>query len=160
MLDYELKTSTVNALEEEKDLEVDLYLKDAPAEKKFTYGAMLVRKDAYKADINFSTNGTRAGTDVFINEIGIARDLGFNSTNYESKFNKSELTNGVQTLIGEGNGTISIGGENQKSLSLITLDLLPGDYLLFTGAYEKGKGIVGIDQKELTIYEAGTFQTV
>ena len=115
-------------------------------------------KEAYRADINLSANGTKIGTDVFINEIGIARDLGINSTNYESKLNRNELSNNIQTLIGEGNGTISIGEENQNTLSLITLDLLPGDYLLFTGAYEQGKGIVGIDQEELTIFAAGTSQ--
>lgn len=47
---------------------------------------------------------------------------------------------------------MSIGEENQNTLSLTTFDLLPGDYILFTGAYEEGKGLVGIDQKELTIY--------
>jgi methanogen extracellular protein (TIGR04279 family) len=158
VLDYELEADAVDTLEEGKDLEVDLSLKDAPAEGNFTYGAALIKKEAYKADINLSANGTRDGTDIFINEIGIARDLGINSTNYESKLNRNELSNNIQTLIGEGNGTISIGEENQNTLSLTTLDLLPGDYLLFTGAYEPGKGIVGIGQKELTIFAAGTSQ--
>ena len=156
VVNYELEANAADTLKEGKNLDVDLCLKDATAEKNVTYGAILVKKDAYKADINLSTNGTRAGTDVFINDIGIVRDLGVNSTNYKSKLSKSELSNEVQTFIGEGNGTISIGGESQSTLSLTTFDLLPGDYILFTGAYEKGKGLVGIDQKELTICTAGT----
>ncbi|AKB12926.1 TIGR04279 methanogen extracellular domain-containing protein [Methanosarcina thermophila] len=159
VLDYELEMDAADTLEKGEDLEVNLSLKGAPVDGNFTYGAALIKKEAYRADINLSTNGTRAGTDVFINEIGIARDLGINSTNYESKLNRDELSNNIQTLIGEGNGTISIGEENQSTLSLMTYDLLPGDYLLFTGAYEPGKGIVSIDQKELTIFAAGTSQT-
>lgn len=156
VVNYELETTAVDALEEGKNLDVDLCLKDAPAKENVTYGAILVKKDAYKADINLSTDGTRAETDVFINGIGIANDLGINSTNYKSKLNKNELSTEMQTFIGEGNGTISIGEKNQSDLSLTTFDLLPGDYILFTGAYEKGKGLVGIDQKELTICTAGT----
>lgn len=159
VLEYELEVDAADTLEEGRDLEVDLSLKNAPAEGNFTYGAALIKKEAYKVDINLSTNGTRAGTDVFINEIGIARDLGINTTNYESGLNRNELSNHIQTLIGEGNGSISIGEVNQDTLSLTAFDLLPGDYLLFTGAYEPGKGIVGIDQEELTIYATGTSPT-
>lgn len=151
VVNYELNADAADTLEEGEDLEVDLSLKGAPANGIYTYGAILVKKEAYKADINFTSNGTKAGTDVYINDIGIVRDLGFNSTNYDSKFTRSEVTKDIQTLIGEGNGTISIGEKDQDTLCLTTLDLLPGDYLLFTGAYEKGKGLVGIDQDKLKI---------
>lgn len=117
---------------------------------------MLIKKEAYKAEISVSSDGTRDGTEIFVNDIDLVNDLCINSTNYKSKLSKSELTNEIQTIIGEGNGTISIGEKNQDTLSLTTFDLQPGDYLLFTGAYEKGKGLVGIDQKELTICTAGT----
>ncbi len=88
-----------------------------------------------------------------MNGIDIINEFDINSTNYESKFNKDELTTEIQTLIGEGNGTISIGEENQSTLSLTTFDLPPGDYLLFAGAYEKGRGLVGIAQTEVSIRE-------
>jgi methanogen extracellular protein (TIGR04279 family) len=104
----------------------------------------LISKEAYKAEINVNSNGTIDGTDVSVNDIDL-RNLDISSTN------KSELTNAAQTLIGEGNGTISVGNKNQDTLSLTTFDLLPGKYFLFTGAYEPGKGLAGIDQKELTI---------
>ena len=91
------------------------------------------------------------GTDIFVNGIDIINEFGINSTNYESKFSKDELTTEIQTMIGEGNGTISIGEENQNTLSLTTFDLPPGDYLLFVAAYENGKGLASIAQQELTI---------
>ncbi len=151
VVNYDLTTDAADTLKEGEDLEVDLSLKGAPANGEYTYGAVLIKEEAYKAEINFTSNGTKAGTDVYINDIGVVRDLCFNSTNFKSKFTKSEVTKDIQTLIGEGNGTISIGEKNQDTLCLTTLDLLPGDYLLFTGAYEKGKGLVGIDQEELKI---------
>lgn len=144
VVDYELETDASAAIDEGDNLDVKMNLKDAPADGKFTYGALLVNKEAYKAEVNVSSNGTIDGTNVFVNDVDI-RDLGISSTN------KSELTTAVQTLIGEGNGTISIGDKNQDTLSLTTFDLMPGKYFLFTGAYEPGKGLVGIDQKELKI---------
>ena len=156
VVNYELGTDAADALKEGDNLDVCMCLKDATAEKNVTYGAILINKEAYKADINLSTNGTMAGTDLFVNNVGIFSDLGVNSTNYKSKLSKSELSKEVQTFIGEGNGTISIGEKDQNTLSLTTFDLPSGDYLLFTGAYEKGKGLVGIDQKELAICTKGT----
>jgi len=154
VMGYELKIDSSNNLKECENLEVNLDLKKAPAQGSFTYGALLIREDAYRAEINVSSNGTEAGTGIFVNGIDILDEFDINSTNYESKLSKDELTTEIQTLIGEGNGTISIGEENQKTLSLTTFDLPPGDYLLFAAAYENGKGLAGIAQKELTIHAA------
>jgi len=154
VLEYELKVDSPDTLKECKNLDVNLNLKKAPAQGSYTYGALLIREDAYRAEINISSNGTEAGTEIFVNGIDIINEFGINSTNYESKFNKDELTTEIQTMIGEGNGTISIGDENQNKLSLTTFDLPPGDYLLFAAAYENGKGLTGIAQKELTISAA------
>lgn len=154
VLEYELKVNSPDTLKECKNLDVNLNLKKAPAQGSYTYGALLIREDAYRAEINVSSNGTEAGTEIFVNGIDIINEFGINSTNYESKFSKDELTTEIQTMIGEGNGTISIGDENQNNLSLTTFDLPPGDYLLFAAAYENGKGLTGIAQKELTISAA------
>lgn len=154
VMEYELKVTSPNNLKERENLEVNLKLKKAPAQGIYTYGALLIREDAYHAEINVSSNGTGAGTDLFVNGIDVINEFGVNSTNYESKLSKDELTTEIQTIIGEGNGTISVGDENQNKLSLTTFDLPPGDYLLFAGAYEKGKGLKGIAQTELTISKA------
>jgi len=150
VLKHDLKASADDTVKQGDDLDVCLCLKDAPTEKGITYAAVLINKDAYKAEVNLSSNGTIAGTDAYVNGIDL-RDLGINSTNYKSKLNKNELASVMQTFVGEGNGTISIGDKDQNKLSLAAFDLNSGDYLLFTGAYEQGKGLVGIDQKELTI---------
>ncbi|AKB50133.1 hypothetical protein MSBRW_0880 [Methanosarcina barkeri str. Wiesmoor] len=155
IVNYELKTKADNNIKEGDNLDVTMSLKKAPADGEFTYGALLINEEAYRAEINVSTNGTINGTNASINDLDI-RDLGINSTNYKSKLNKSELTKAAQTLIGEGNGTISIGDKNQDTLSLTTFDLAPGDYILITGAYEPGKGLVGIDQDKLKISTKGT----
>lgn len=153
VMEYELKINSLNNLKECENLDVDLSLKKAPTQGNFTYGALLIREDAYRGEINVSSNGTEAGTSIFVNGIDIINEFDINSTNYRSKLNKDELTTEIQTLIGEGNGTISIGEDNQNILSLTTFDLPPGDYLLFAAAYEKDKGLAGIAQKELTIKE-------
>lgn len=155
VLEYELKIESPNKLEAGDNLEVSLDLKKAPSQRNCTYGALLIREDACCAEINVSSNGTRAGSSIFVNGIDLIDEFDINSTNYRSKLSKDELTTEIQTLIGEGNGTISIGEENQKTLSLTTFDLPPGDYLLYAGAYEKGKGLIGIAQKEVSIRRVG-----
>lgn len=154
VLDYELKINSPNNLKECDNLEVGLDLKKTPDQGNYTYGALLIREDAYRAEVNVSSNGTRAGTRIFVNGIDIIDEFDVNSTNYESKLGKDELQTEIQILIGEGNGTISIGEENQNALCLTTFDLPPGDYLLFAGAYEKGKGLIGIAQTEVSINDA------
>ncbi len=151
VMKYKLEVSSPKKIKEYENLEVNLKLKKAPAQGNYTYGALLIKEEAYRAEINVSSNGTEAGTDIFVNGIDIINEFGINSTNYESKFSKDELTTEIQTMIGEGNGTISIGEENQNTLSLTTFDLPPGDYLLFAVAYENGKGLASIAQEELTI---------
>ncbi len=147
VVNYELKTKAANNIKEGDNLDVKMSLKNAPADGEYTYGALLINEDAYKAEIKVDSNGTINGTNVSVNDVDL-RDLGISS------MNKSELANGFQKLVGEGNGTINIGDKNQEALSLTTFDLQPGKYFLFTGAYEPGKGLVGIDQNKLTIKES------
>ena len=153
VMKYKLKIGSPKKIKECENLEVNLKMKKAPAKGNYTYGALLIREDAYRAEINVSSNGTVNGTDIFVNGIDIINEFGINSTNYESKFSKDELTTEIQTVIGEGNGTISIGKDNQNTISLTTFDLPPGDYLLFAAAYENGKGLASVAQTELTIRE-------
>ena len=151
VLEYELGTEAPESLDEGENLEISLALENVTETDTLTYGAVLVKASAYYADIRLNSNGTWDETDVIINDVDIIEEFDINSSNLESKFGRDELQTEIQTLIGEGNGTITIGEENESNLSLTAFDLAPGDYLLFAGAYEKDKGIVGIDQKELTI---------
>ncbi len=155
VLEYELGTEAPESLDEGNDLEISLSLENATETDALTYGAVLVKENAYYADIRLNSNGTWDETDAIINSVDILEEFDINSSNLESKLGRDELQTEIQTLIGEGNGTITIGEENESNLSLTAFDLAPGDYLLFAGAYEKDKGIVGVDQKELTIVSSG-----
>ncbi len=154
VLEYEVEVQAPGILEEGENIEVNLALKNAPSQGNYTYWAVLIKEDAFRENRNGSSGEMRAGTESFLK--GLKMILGINSTFYESKLGKEELKGKIQSLIGEGNGTISIGEENQGTLSLTTFDLLPGDYLLFAGAYEENKGLSGIVQNDLTIFQATT----
>ncbi|WP_048131995.1 TIGR04279 domain-containing protein [Methanosarcina sp. 1.H.T.1A.1] len=156
VLEYDFGIEAPESLEEGNNLEISLSLENASEPSALTYGAVLVKESAYCADMRFDSNGTWAGTDVLINGIDIIDEFDIDSSNLESKLGKDELQTEIQTLIGEGNGTITIGEENESTLSLTAFDLPTGDYLLFAGAFEEGNGLVGIAQKEVTITGAGT----
>ncbi|WP_422543174.1 TIGR04279 domain-containing protein [Methanosarcina sp.] len=156
VLEYEMEAEAPATIEEDGNFEVNLTLKNAPAQDSYTYWAVLIKEDAYMANINTSSSEAKAGTETFLKGFDIIKNFGIDPTKYGSISGKDELKSEIQNLIGEGNGTISIGEENQSTLSLTSLGLPPGDYLLFAGAYEKDKGLAGLAQKELTIYAART----
>ncbi len=151
VLEYEMGADAPYALEEGENFEVNLNLKNAPAQKSYTYWAVLIREDAYTVYRGTGPSWMTAGTRPLVNGVDIIKNLETNLTKYESRAGKDELKSEIQTLVGEGNGTVSIGEENQSTLSLTSLELPPGDYLLLAGAYENDDGLAGIAQKELRI---------
>jgi len=152
VLKYQMEDRSPYALQEGKNLEVNLDLKNAPAEKNYTYWAVLIKDGAYTA---FEGTNPRwrmtTGIRPIVNGVDLIKSLETNLSEYESENGKDELQNEIQTLIGKDNGTISIGEENQSNLSLKSLELPPGDYLLLTGTYENNEGLTGITQKKLRI---------
>ncbi len=156
VFEHEIKAVAPNALEKGENFEVDLSLKNAPAQKNYTCWVLLIREDACRTstDISSDTSGTKTILGTFLQGLRLIENFGFNSTGYESESGKDKLKNEIQAFTGEGNGTICIGKENQNVLSLTTSDLRPGNYILFAGAYEKGKGFTGIAQKEVSISKA------
>jgi methanogen extracellular protein (TIGR04279 family) len=155
VLRYEMEAEAPHTLEAGKDFEVKLDLKNVPAQENCTYWAVLIKEDACRTNMSSGdTYGTKAVSGTFVQELRLLRDFGLNSTNYESETGKDELKSKIQTLIGQGNGTISIGEENQSTLTLKSLGLAPGNYLLFAGAYEKEGGLAGMVQEKLTISPA------
>ncbi|WP_054865227.1 TIGR04279 domain-containing protein [Methanosarcina barkeri] len=140
------------ALQEGKNLDVNLDLKNATAEKNYTYWAIMIKDGAYTA---FEGTNPRwrmnTGIRPIVNGVDLIKVLETNLSKYESKNGKDELQNEIQTLIGKDNGTISIGEKTQSNLSLKSLELPPGDYLLLTGTYGNNEGLTGITQKKLRI---------
>ncbi len=152
--EYELKISTpgyTGFIVKGKNLDISMDLKDASDEDECTYGAVLINEDAYKADVIINSDGTRSGSSLIINDIDIIDEFDINTSNYKSKLTKNELQEELQTLIGEGKGTIAVGEAGDSTLSLTTLDLSAGTYYVFVGAYIPGKGLVGLNQLETRI---------
>lgn len=152
--EYELCISSPSSMVKGNDLDITMSLEGA-TDNNYTYGAVLIKKQAYKANIEINSNGTKAGTSVIVNEIDLVDEFDINSSNYRSKLTKNELQKEIQTLIGEGKGTISIGESGQNKLSLTAFDLPVGSYYLFVGAYSPGKGLVGLSQKNIEIKSKG-----
>ena len=76
---------------------------------------MLIREKAYKANIEIDSDGTRNGTSVIVNEVDLIDEFDINSSNYRSKLTRDELQTEIQTIIGEGKGSIAIGEKGQKT---------------------------------------------
>ncbi|AKB73665.1 hypothetical protein MSLAZ_0404 [Methanosarcina lacustris Z-7289] len=151
VLKYEMEAGVPYTLEEGESFEVNLNLKNAPAQKNSTYWAVLIRKDAYTTYESTNSGSTNTEIRPIVNGIDIIRSLETSLRNSESETGKGELENNIQTLLGKDNGMINIGGKNQNTLSLKSFELPPGDYLLLAGAYENDEGLVGIAQKKLRI---------
>ena len=151
VLKYELEAGVPYTLEEGESFEVNLNLKNAPAQKNYTYWAVLIREDAYTTYEGTNPGSKNTGIRPIVNGIDIIRSLETSLIESESETGKGELESNIQTLIGKGNGMISIGEKNQSTLSLKSFELPPGDYLLLAGAYENDEGLVGIAQKKLRI---------
>jgi methanogen extracellular protein (TIGR04279 family) len=156
VLEYEMRARVPNTLDEGENFEVNLNMKNAPTQKNYTFCAVLMREDAFGTNTNISsdTSGTKSMSLAFAKGFRLIEYFGLNATDYGSETGKEKLTNEIQDLIGEGNGTVCIGEENQNTLSLRASDLPPGNYLLFAGACEKGRDLAGMAQTEVSIGEA------
>jgi PGF-pre-PGF domain-containing protein len=149
--EYDLKVTAPESLEEGKDLDISMSLEGAPNNSNDTYGAILVNKQAYKANIEINSNGTKNGTSVFVNGANFIDKFDINSSNYRSKLTTTELQKEIITLVGEGEGSIAIGKNGQNKLSLTAFDLPRGHYYLFVGAYGPKKELAGLTQLEVEI---------
>ncbi|MGI6042962.1 MAG: TIGR04279 domain-containing protein [Methanosarcina sp.] len=158
VLEYTMEARIPYTVKEGENLDVRLNLKNAPAEKSYTYWAVLIKEGAYKEYGATSPSWTTSGTRPIVSGVDIVRSLETNLTEYNSRAGKDEFKKEIQTLIGKGNGTIIIGEENQSTLSLNNLELPPGDYLLLTGAYGDNEGLAGIAKKELRISAENSYQ--
>jgi methanogen extracellular protein (TIGR04279 family)/PGF-pre-PGF domain-containing protein len=153
--EHKLCISSPSSIVKGKDLDISMSLEGA-AGNDCTYAAVLIKEQAYKANIEINSNGTKAGTSVIVNEVDLIEEFDINSSNYRSKLTKNELQTEIQTLIGEGKGAIAIGEVGQDKLSLTAFDLPVGCYYLLVGAYSPEKGLVGLNQTEVEIKPKGS----
>lgn len=155
--EYELDVSSYSRITKGNDLDINIELVNGDSdEDDCTYGAVLIKEQAYKANIEIDSDGTRDGTSVIVNDLDIIEEFDINSSNYRSKLTRNELQTEIQTLIGEGKGSIAVGEPGEKNLSLTAFDLPVGSYYLFVGAYSPEKGLVGLSQSEISIRSKGS----
>lgn len=157
VLKYEMEARVPYTFEEGESFEVNLNLKNAPAQKNYTYWAVLISEDAYTTSEGTSPGRMNIGIRPIVNGNDIIRSLNTSLMESESETGKGELESNIQALIGKGNGVISIGEKNQSTLSLKSFELPSGDYLLLAGAYENDEGLAGIAQKKLRISTANSY---
>ncbi|WP_410508139.1 TIGR04279 domain-containing protein [Methanosarcina hadiensis] len=153
--EYKMCVTSPSCIVKGNDMDITMSLEGASGNN-YTYGAVLIKEQAYKANIEINSNGTKAGTSVIVNEVDLIEEFDINSSNYKSKLTRNNLQTEIQTLIGEGKGTIAIGESGQNKLSLTTFDLPVGCYYLLVGAYSPEKGLVGLSQKEIEIKSKGS----
>ncbi|HWR25333.1 MAG TPA: TIGR04279 domain-containing protein [Methanosarcina sp.] len=153
--EYDISVSSPKSIAKGENLDINMNLKNAPDQSNCTYGAVLIKKQAYKANIEINSDGTKNGTSVIVNDIDVINEFGINSSNYRSKFTRGELQTEIQTLIGEVNGALAIGEKGENTLSLTAFDLPVGNYYLFVGAYNPGQGLVGLTQLSVEIKPRG-----
>ncbi|MCC4767893.1 TIGR04279 domain-containing protein [Methanosarcina sp. DH1] len=151
VLKYQMEARVPYTIQEGENVEVNLDLQNAPDKDNYTYWTVLIKDGAYTASKGTKSIWMTTKIRPIVNGVDLIRSLETNLSGYESENEKDELKNEIQTLIGKDNGTISIGEKNQSNLSLKSLELPPGDYLLLSGAYENNEGLAGISQKKLRI---------
>ncbi|HEY3361246.1 MAG TPA: TIGR04279 domain-containing protein, partial [Methanosarcina sp.] len=151
VLEYEMEAEAPYTVGEGKNFDINMSLKNALAQKNYTYWSVLIRKDAYTTEEGTNSSWMTAGTRPIVNGVDIIKILETNLTKYESEDGKEKLKEKIQTTIGKENGIVSIGEENQSNLSMKSLGLASGDYVLIAGANENDKGLVGIAQNKLKI---------
>ncbi|MBC2764133.1 MAG: TIGR04279 domain-containing protein, partial [ANME-2 cluster archaeon] len=123
-------------------------------EGNYTFGAIMIHKDAYEARLRFEFNGTRDQTNLTIDGADIVEKGELTGINLNS-LNTKKLQEIIETVIGPENGTVSFTDETDSTrafFSLTTNDLNTGDYYLLVGAYESGEGLVAFNQDIINIY--------
>ncbi|MBC2697289.1 MAG: TIGR04279 domain-containing protein [ANME-2 cluster archaeon] len=124
------------------------------ANQNYTYGAILIHKDAYEATLRFEFNGTGKQTNLTIDGADLIEMGELTGINLSS-LNTTKLQEIIETVIGPENGTVAFTDNTDSisaSFSLTTNDLNTGDYYLLVGAYESGERLVAFDQSIINIY--------
>ncbi|APH38594.1 TIGR04279 domain-containing protein [Methanohalophilus halophilus] len=152
VLEYDSVITAPQAVDLDENINVDVRLLNAANDTSYTYGAVLVKDSVYKADIEMQCNGSKEGTNLTVNEIPLIQGcdlLGIDSSNIE----RNDVQNKIIELIGPDNGTIIMKTveANQTSLSITTTDLPEDKYILLTGVYKSGEGLVAFGQQDVFI---------
>ncbi|MCG7848437.1 MAG: TIGR04279 domain-containing protein [ANME-2 cluster archaeon] len=158
ILKYESVVTAPAEAETNSVVNVMINLTNAGSLVNYTYGAVLVHKDAYNATLRFNFNGTRNQTNLTIDGEYLIENGELSGINLSS-LNTTRLTNIITTVMGLNNGTLLIKEDvnsNNTSILLDTEDLNTGDYYLLVGAFESNDRLVAFNQSVVNIYTPET----
>ena len=143
------------------DLDVSIDL-DGP-DTSYNYTAVLIEASNYKAELEMESNGARTGTNLSINGRELMGDfdlpaefssetdlLDFIGINTE---NVSNLNSFAADVFGENTQFLKKDGNGNSTSFNFYLENVetPKEYILFTGVWKSGEGLVAFDQKEVTV---------
>jgi len=151
VLDYDCVIDATTGVEANSSFRIDIELLDAP-NGTYTYGAMMIHEDQYRAELRMEFNGTKAGMDLMANSYQIIDGYAIAGIGL-SNINQTTAQEFVNTYIGANNGTVSFKTTNSThtSLPVVTDDLRKGNYILLIGTYHAGEKLVAFDQRWVTV---------
>ena len=155
VLEYDSLMSAPKGAAPDSTVRVSMSLINA-TDGSYTYGAMLVHKDAYRAAISLEFNGTKAGTNLMVNGADIIKGYkiaGVGSSNVD----KTMAIDLINDMLGANNGTVTVKStdRNSTSILLVTDGLRNGNYVLLVGVYKPGENLVAFGQSDVTISSGG-----
>jgi len=119
----------------------------------YRYGAVAIKKSAYSYTVELVSNGTRAGTNVTVNNVPVVEGFTFFGGGI-GDITYTELATKVGEIIGANNGAVSLNNNASSSSKSITLTLPSGTgkYTLITGvwSYCPGEKLVALNQTSFT----------
>lgn len=151
VLEYESIMSAPTTAAPDSTVLVSMSLMNA-SDASYTYGALLIHESAYRAAVRLEFNGTKAGTNLMINDADLIKGYkiaGVGSSNVD----KAMVTDLISDAIGANNGTVTVKTTDQNSTSilLVTDGLKNGNYVLIVGVYKPGENLVAFEQSDVTI---------
>lgn len=160
VLEYDSIITAPPVVELDENINIDVTLLNAPHTTNYTYGAVLVRDSVYKADIEMQCNGSKATTNLTVNGIPLVQGcdiVGIDS----SAIDRNDVQDKIIELIGPDNGTIIMKtvDSTQTSLNIATTDLPEDKYVLLTGVYKSGQGLVAFGQQDVCIASCNPYDT-
>jgi hypothetical protein len=105
-------------------------------------------------------NGSKATTNLTVNGIPLVQGcdiVGIDS----SAIDRNDVQDKIIELIGPDNGTIIMKtvDSTQTSLNIATTDLPEDKYVLLTGVYKSGQGLVAFGQQDVCIASCNPYDT-
>ena len=153
VLKYESVVTAPTSVEANDYVNVEIELTNA-SQGSYTYGAVLVHKDAYEATFRLTSNGSENGTNLTVDGEYLFEEGELSGFNFSS-LNTTRLKEIVTNSIGLKNVSILFMcnvNSNETNILLSTTNLNTGDYYLLVGAYESGERLVAFNQSEVNIY--------